>query len=282
MVPTRHAMIHVVRFEGGGEGPTLVMLHGLGADCLSFTSLIFRLRPHFREIIIPDLPGHGWSADVEGLDPETLMQALTDALDAVLDGPAAVVGTSLGGMCAARFAATRPDLVESLMLIAPGGAQLSDAEFEALLQNFEMRRRADAVDFIDRCFVQTPWAVRRVLAAAVRRRMMDPRLQRVMARFGPRDMLRGGELASIRAPTLLVWGDEERLLPESVLEFFKAHLPAGARVERWSRFGHAGFLEQPRVIAQRIVGFSRDGAMASWGPQRLPWASVGATLASSP
>ena len=165
---------------------------------------------------------------------------------------------------------------------ADSDGELNLAEFEALLQNFEMKRHADAVDFIDRCFVQTPWVVRRVLATAVRRRMTDPRLQRVMARFGPHDMLRGGELASIRAPTLLVWGDEERLLPESVLEFFKAHLPAGTRVERWSRFGHAGFLEQPRVIAQRIVGFSRDGAMSSWGPQRLPWATVDATLASSP
>ena len=282
MIDTRVCRIHLLDFAGGGAGPTLVLLHGLGADCLSFANLVFRLRPHFSRVIIPDLPGHGWSEDVDALTPAEMMRGLCDALDEVLDEPAAFVGTSLGGMCAARYAAMRPSNVESLVLVAPGGAPLDSAGFERLLATFEIDDHAAAMDFVGRCFVKTPRAVRRVLALGVRRRMGDPALRATIARFTPEDMLRPGELATIRAPTLLIWGSEERLLPEGVLDFFRAHLPRGARIERWSHFGHAGFLEQPRVVAQRIVGFTREGALEARSVPQLRWPASGATLAASP
>ncbi|MGB1700726.1 MAG: alpha/beta fold hydrolase, partial [Nannocystaceae bacterium] len=279
---TTEAKIHALELEGIGDGPTLVLLHGLGADCLSFASLMYRLRVHFRRIVIPDLPGHGWSDAVDGLTPAKMMSSLAEALDMVVDAPAAVVGTSLGGMCAARYAAMRPSNVGSLMLIAPGGAQLDEAALKELLTTFEIDAHRDALDFVDRCFVNLPWAARHVLAAGVKRRMSNPALRATIDRFGPEDMLRAGELASIRAPTLLVWGSEERLLPESVLEFYRENLPRGTRVERWLNFGHAGFLEQPRVMVQRIANFARDTQVGGWEPPRLRWLPAGATLYASP
>jgi len=276
------ARIHALELDGHGDGPTLVLLHGLGADCLSFTSLMFRLRAKFERIVIPDLPGHGWSDAVDGLTPHKMMSSLAEALDALVTSPAAIVGTSLGGMCAARYAAMRPSNVASLMLIAPGGAQLDEASLKELLKTFEIEAHGDALAFVDRCFVNLPWAVRHVLAAGVKRRMSNPALRATIDRFGPEDMLRPGELASIRAPTLLVWGAEERLLPESSLEFYQRHLPRGARVERWLNFGHAGFLEQPRVMAQRIANFARDTQVGEWEPPRLRWLPASATLYASP
>lgn len=281
-IDTSEARIHALELKGDGEGPTLVLLHGLGADCLSFTSLMFRLRAEFSRIVIPDLPGHGWSDAVDGLTPRKMMSSLAEALDVLVTSPAAVVGTSLGGMCAARYAAMRPSNVASLMLIAPGGAQLEPDALEELLKTFEIDAHKDALAFVDRCFVRLPWAARHVLAAGIKRRMSNPSLRATIDRFGPDDMLRAGELASIRAPTLLVWGSEERLLPESILDFYKEHLPRGTRVERWLNFGHAGFLEQPRVMTQRIANFARDTQVGAWEPPQLRWSPSSATLYASP
>lgn len=281
-IETSEAKIHALELEGSGDGPTLVLLHGLGADCLSFTSLMFRLRAKFERIVIPDLPGHGWSDAVDGLTPRNMMSALAEALDALVTSPAAIVGTSLGGMCAARYAAMRPSNVASLMLVAPGGAQLDEAAHTDLLKTFEIDVHRDALEFVDRCFVRLPWAARHVLAAGIKRRMSDPALRATIGRFRPDDMLRAGELASIRAPTLLVWGAEERLLPESVLDFYQRHLPRGTRVERWLNFGHAGFLQQPRVMAQRIANFARDTQAGDWEPPLLRWMPASATLYASP
>ena len=70
--------------------------------------------------------------------------------------------------------------------------------------------------------------------------------------------LRPEELEALQVPVLLVWGQEERLLPESNLQYFRRHLPPGARIERPDGFGHSPHIDAPEALAELIVDFARS------------------------
>lgn len=108
-----------LRYFEGGEGPSILLLHGFGGAAWNFTELA-ELLPG-RRLLIPDLPGHGKSDPL----PAPSIPAFADTMAGLLDEPAAVVGHSMGGVVALRLAERRPDLVQSLVLAAPAGISSS-------------------------------------------------------------------------------------------------------------------------------------------------------------
>jgi pimeloyl-ACP methyl ester carboxylesterase len=114
-------MMHRETFGQAGEAP-LLLLHGGGVAGWMWEPMRTHLPPGGR-VIVPDLPGHGRSAD------ETYIShnATVDALASLLEGerrPATVVGFSLGAQLAVLLAARRPDLVESAVVISAQAAPL--------------------------------------------------------------------------------------------------------------------------------------------------------------
>ncbi len=103
-----------------GQGPPLVMLHGLASSSRYW-------EPHFDvlgrvyRIIAPDLLGFGRSPNPAGAEytPAQHLAALTGALERRLDGPATVVGHSMGAIVALHLAVNRPEMVGRLALISP-------------------------------------------------------------------------------------------------------------------------------------------------------------------
>src|SRR5881396_578671 len=102
----------------GGQGPPLVLVHGLGGAASNWTELTPLLSGRFR-LLVPDLPGHGGST---ALPAASGLEAFADrvALVAEREGmlPAPVVGHSLGGAVALRMALRQPDHVPALVLAA--------------------------------------------------------------------------------------------------------------------------------------------------------------------
>ena len=108
-------------YRVGGDGPAVVLVHGLGGAATNWSSLARLLAEHYR-VLVPNLPGHGGSdplQSVDGLNP------FADAVAACLrcEGirRAAIVGHSLGGAVAVRLALRRPDVVSALVLAAGAG-----------------------------------------------------------------------------------------------------------------------------------------------------------------
>ena len=105
----------------GGDGPPLVLVHGLGGTIENWRALAPPLAARHR-VLVPDLPGHGSSGL---LDEAPHVDALAEAVLAVADtegvGEAVWVGHSLGGVVALRAAALRPDAVRGLVLAAAAG-----------------------------------------------------------------------------------------------------------------------------------------------------------------
>ena len=138
----------------GGQGRDLLFIHGFGADRFSWAANAPGLTDT-ATVWTLDLPGHGGASNAVGQgDPATLAQAVAAELVA-LNGPAVVVGHSLGAAVALHLAAMVPEAVARLVLISPAGwgarldfdfltsfAELADpAEAQALLERLVARKR---------------------------------------------------------------------------------------------------------------------------------------------
>jgi pimeloyl-ACP methyl ester carboxylesterase len=114
-----------LRYFVGGDGPPIVLLHGLGGLASNWR-LVAPALAAGRRVIVPDLPGHGGSAALAGaptIDP--FAEAVLEVAAAEAALPAPWVGHSLGGLVGLRAAARRPDAVSGLVLAA--GAGISSA-----------------------------------------------------------------------------------------------------------------------------------------------------------
>lgn len=262
--------IHTYDAPGGGPLPTTVLLHGIGSSATAYGSLMLGLRPHVQRIVAPDLPGHGFS-DAPAAIPgarELAAQAVAvvdGLIDGLIDGPVVVVGTSLGGALALHYALARPEKVQALVLCSPAGAPPTIDELSALRALFAMQSRADAAAFVDRLFAGRP-PLRGLVVRAVHDRLRRPIVQAFLGGLDDAAFLTPAEAASLRPPTLLLWGTAERVLPESGLDWFAAHLPPATRIERPEGYGHSAHLERTGDLVRRIRGFV-EAVMASGDAQ---------------
>ena len=105
-------------YDERGDGEPLVLLHGGAVDARFFDPNIDALAARFH-VVTPDLRGHGHTPDVDGpFTYETLAQDTVEFIEAVVGGPAHLVGHSIGAGVALHVALRRPDLVRGLVLIS--------------------------------------------------------------------------------------------------------------------------------------------------------------------
>ena len=257
-VATSTGRVHWLESEGGGTLPPTVFLHGYNSAGSYNYPLLTAVRPHVKRVFSPDLPAHGFSSTPTVSDGHRLFDGLRDALDRALDGhePVAIVGNSMGAALALRYAVHQPSRVRGLVLVAPGGAPMSGEELAALQTLFAVRTVADAGALIDRLLVR-PTALRPLYAASLRQAFRRPAQRQLLERLDASQFLRPDELRAVQAPTLVLWGAEERVLPRSGLAFFREHLPAGARVEVVGGVGHSPQIDDLPGTVERILGFLR-------------------------
>jgi len=114
-----------VRYLVGGEGPLVVLVHGLGGLASNWRLIAPSLAREYR-VLLPEIPGHGGSEplhEAQTLDPYA--EALLRVVEEEGAVPAAWVGHSLGGLLALRAAVLRPEAVSGVVLAA--GAGISSA-----------------------------------------------------------------------------------------------------------------------------------------------------------
>ena len=259
-VRVRGLDLHVYDGAGRGRLPTVVMLHGLGAGGASFGPMVTALRPHVRRVILPELPGHGFSAHPEDggdITADLLLDAISDALDGMLDEPAIVLGNSLGGAVALGYALRRPERVRGLMLVSPAGAKMEADEWRELVSAFDLTTTAEARRFLERVYHRPPWFLA-LFAHEFPDVLKKPAVRQILASVTPEHSPTPDQLALLSMPILLLWGRSERLLPASALAWFRQHLPPQTVIEEPAGFGHAPQMEQPERLAARVVAFARE------------------------
>lgn len=253
-----------VAYDERGEGEPLVLLPAGAHERRDFDELR-ALLPQFRTIAI-DWPGHGESPAAPG--PASAM-AFADAAEAAVaalaPGGAVVVGNSVGGFSAARLAVRRPELVRGLVLVDAGGfatrTPLVRGFCAAMSRPAFLRRVYPA--FAKRYMRARTEADRRALAAAVATVSEDPGLRVVAELWGsfaaPEHDLRR-EAASIAAPTLVVWGRYDPVIPLRVGRKAADSIPGAELLVLDS--GHVPHTTDPGGFAAALIPFA-DAALAA-------------------
>jgi len=246
----------VFAYEGRGTGslPPVAILHGLAGSATAFQPLLTALLPHVRSVVATDMPGHGFSGDAAGVvTVRALFDAMTVALDALLEEPTVLVGNSLGGALALHYAIVRPERVRGVVLLSPVGARFSDEELRSVKAAFDFTTRREALAFLSRVFHRVPGLFH--LAAHELPVLMSQRraVRDILASITPESLNPPEALAALAMPVLLVWGKSERLLPASTLAWYRANLPRQTIVEEPAEVGHV----PPARMAGRVVEFLR-------------------------
>jgi pimeloyl-ACP methyl ester carboxylesterase len=145
-IPTREGETFVV-VSGPESAPPLVLLHGAGANALTWASAVPSLARHFRVYVVDVIGEPGLSAPSRpALETEEHVLWLDDVMDALGLASTPMVGLSLGGRLALDYATRRPDRVERLVLLNPAGlgkrktAILFKLVFLGMLGDWGMRR----------------------------------------------------------------------------------------------------------------------------------------------
>jgi pimeloyl-ACP methyl ester carboxylesterase len=226
-----------------GEGDPIVVFHGAGI--VEGFDPFLPLADRFR-VIVPMLPGFGETASEPAL---ASIDALTEHNAALLDAlgveQATVLGHSLGGWIAASLAAAHPERVRALVLAAPYGL---DVEGHPMANAFAM-----APDELQRALTNDPEGV---FAGRVPEGGPDEAFVAAREREGaslggfvpgPSDPGLLARLAEVRAPVLILWGDDDRIMPLEHLDAWRAALP-GARTQVFPGLAHLMFHESREAV----------------------------------
>src|SRR5581483_2078339 len=256
--------VHVVE---RGSGPAMLMLHGFGAHTWVLRHQVAAFSATHR-VIAPDLKGFGYSERVRaGLSGDDQVRMLHGLLRTLGVERATVVGHSMGGGIAMRFAATHPEMTEALVLVASvtGQERMQRVRLpKALLRPLmPVLSRVTAhmllrASYHDRSKL-TPEAVEALLEPTRIRGSMDGLLAMLTAPRAPMPALSG-----VRCPVLLLWGAEDRVTPLKNAREIRARLPQ-AQLTVIGGAGHMVLEERPEETNRAIADFLREAVAALHG-----------------
>ena len=264
-----------VRVDGNPDNPPVLLLHGVGRSLEDWAPQWNRLAGSYRVITL-DIPGFGFSSrPTESMTLGSLARGVVDTLDALGEQrPLHVIGNSLGGAVALQLLVLQPCRVASLVLVNSAGF---GREVTMLLRMLALpvigrlatRRttRASARMLERSIFADRSLASRQRIehAVAIGRQPDSGVVMREIAGElatgrGVKDGWRA-ELSSAAEqhprPTLIIWGDRDRVLPAHHLETAQRLMPH-AKTHLFDGVGHMPQIECPDEFADLVLAFFAD------------------------
>jgi pimeloyl-ACP methyl ester carboxylesterase len=241
-----------VHYYEGGNGPAVVFVHGLGAESLNWVPAMLDMRHQYHVYAI-DLLGHG---DTEKPDIAYSIEQQSEMLRQFLVTQniksADVVGVSMGGWVALKLAVDHPDFVNRLVVADAAGLKFqTDVTVKNFLPATPDEFKAFMAMLTPRHYY-VPYPLRRDFLhhvaenAWITRRIFDSFLTY-------RDVL-DGKLEGIKAPVLVIWGKQEKLIPLSVGEEMRQQLPNASLVV-CADSGHLAVYECWNKLEPEVTAF---------------------------
>lgn len=235
-----------------GSGRPLLFLHGAG-----FTGRWLRFHEALAQgadVIAPEQPGLGATPAQDWIEDFDDVVLHTDALRRTLglEQPFDLVGYSLGGWIAARYATWFPERLRSLTLVVPAGMPvpgkppvadmflMSPEQLFLTLFNDVTNAGEVFLDLQDDDVIVHAFEEASTVAGLVWERRSDRKLERRLAR--------------VTCPALVVGAENDRLVPNEAADRYAEILPH-ARLQRIAGTGHAIVIEQPDATARAILDF---------------------------
>src|SRR5947209_2521460 len=247
---------HRVSYRIAGEGPVILLIHGIAGSSQQWLDSM-SLLAEAHTVVAPDLLGHGRSAKPRGdYSLGAYANGIRDLLEVLGHPRATIVGHSLGGGIAMQFAYQYPERCERLVLVSSGGlgrevhamiraAALPGSEW--VLPLICTRGLLDAVDgvarFVGRAGLRTApdleeiWRGYASLGDADCRRAFVHTLRTIIDLSGQRVSATERLYLAAEVPTMIVWGERDRVIPPSHAHAAHAAIP-GSRLELFPDAGH--------------------------------------------
>ncbi|MDN5924318.1 MAG: alpha/beta fold hydrolase [Xanthomonadales bacterium] len=249
----------------GGEGPTLILLHGLATDSSLWLPVAKQLSPHFH-VVIPDLPGWGQSSPIAGGDVGVSAQAqrLQAFVQTLGVGRAVFIGQGFGGAIAGVYAVQHPQQVTALVLVDSFGLKAKPTPFTQALQAgkdpYAETDRSQFQALLQTLFVQPPSVPGRIMDVFIARNQTHRAFMHSLwtrLRQPEQGLALQNVLGQLSVPVLAVWGHDDKIIDPSALESLRQGLTHASTISTSviNECGHLPPLEKPQALAQIITGF---------------------------
>jgi pimeloyl-ACP methyl ester carboxylesterase len=278
---------HQVTYRQVGEGPVLVLIHGVTGNMRTWDEVLPWLAERFT-VVTPDLLGHGLSAKPRGdYSLGAFASGIRDLLGALGHHKASVVGHSLGGGVAMQMAYQFPERCERLVLVSSGGLgdEVSVALRAATLPGSELvipliahrslieagRRLGAVLRAVglgvspDVAEIATGYAS---LCEREARNAFIHTMRAVIDHGGQRVSARDRLYLTENMPSLLIWGNNDRIIPADHGRRAHNEMP-GSRLEVFDGAGHFPHLADPRRFARAITSFVEETEPAELNDETL-------------
>jgi pimeloyl-ACP methyl ester carboxylesterase len=261
-----------------GEGPALVLVHGLAGSSTTWRAVMPALAER-HTVVAPDLLGHGESAKPRGdYSLGAYANGLRDLLEVLGHERVTLVGHSLGGGIAMQFAYQFPERCERLVLVSSGGlgrevhpmlraAALPGSEW--VLPVICTQGLLDTVDSAARFFgraglrvapdLEEIWRGYAALGDAACRQAFVHTLRTIIDPGGQRVSAADRLYLAAELPTMIVWGERDGVIPVAHGRAAHAAIP-GSRLELFPAAGHFPHRSDPRRFVEVLRDFVRATA----------------------
>lgn len=243
-----------IHYRMWGEGPLLLLLHGLGSSGADWLPVVADLQAHFR-LLLMDLRGFGSSSLARSRDYS--IAAMANDVIALLEhcghAPAHVVGLSLGGCVALQLAILAPHMIDHLVLVNTF-AKLQAGGWRSFLPKLRRLWAARDIDTLAAFVAREHFTDPELQALAYSRLRQNDLgvLHRTMWAIARLNLLPA--LPHITHPTLLLIGDRDRTVPPVCARDLQAGIPH-ARTQIIADAGHALPYDQPDAFSSALLSF---------------------------
>jgi 4,5:9,10-diseco-3-hydroxy-5,9,17-trioxoandrosta-1(10),2-diene-4-oate hydrolase len=258
-----------LHYHEAGTGPPFVLLHGSGPGVSGWSNFrgnfpVFAER--FRTVVM-DMPGFGRSEcpELERAYPSEAADSVARLLDGLGIERAHLLGNSMGGYVALEFALAYPDRVDRMVLMGPGGLAVhilgpDPSEGARRLTDFMLAPSRDAmVAWVDTMVSNKSVVDDELIDERLGNAMAPGALESAMAIFmslaqHPAPVPLWARLGGVKAPVLVTWGRDDRMLPVEGALFGYRQLP-NAELHIFSRCGHWAQVERKDDFERLVVEF---------------------------
>ncbi len=255
---------HRIVYLEGGQGETILLLHGFGDRKDSWVRFA-RLLTKKYHVIIPDLPGFGDSDRIWEVkyDVDSQVARMHDFAQKLGLKKFHVAGNSMGGAIAGVYTVKHPEQILTLCLIDTAG--IIDVNIQGIAKEIVrgfnpliVKSKEDYQRRIDFVFVQKPsysrFVEKHLLETAIANNAFN---LKVFDELLPGDQLEP-LLPKIKVPTLVIWGDTDRIFPPSFAKVIEQKVPT-SRVVIMQDCGHLPMTERPQETATHYLSFLSSG-----------------------
>ena len=254
-----------IHYNEVGMGPVLICIHGAGPGASSWSNFSNNVEEFAREyrVLLVDMPEYGKSAKIHIGFPKltNLARIMRDFMDALKIDRADIVGNSFGGQVALKTAIDYPERVGHIVMI--GSAPVIHSLFSPMpvegvkLIGAYYRDTGPSIEKMRKLLTTLVYDASRITDEVVAARYeasIDPETVRVHSMPAPQKQDLTAELGGCKAPTLVVWGMDDRAGALDVGLLMTRHIP-NAQMHIFGKCGHWAQVEHAEEFTQLVLGF---------------------------